>query len=76
MEPKALQWLEDFNLIAAFITHTYKIVTKSMVLSNFILEAVQDKTAFTQEPSKKLINLIYEVQQRDTFYATFYTKID
>ena len=71
-----MQQLKDFNLIAAFITHAHKVVTKSMVPFSFVFEAVQDKIAFTQELSKKLIDFIYKVQQRDTFYTTFYIKIN
>ena len=47
-----------------------------MVLFSFIFKAIQDKTIFTQELFEKLINFIYEVQQRDTFYATFNVKIN
>ena len=47
-----------------------------MVPSSLILGAVQDKITFAQEPSEKLMDFIYKVQQRDAFYATFNVEIN
>ena len=75
-ELKALQQPEDFNLIAAFLTHAHQTVTRSIVPSSLILRTVQDKTVFTQELSKRLIDLIHKVQQRDASYVIFNIEIN
>ena len=45
----------------AFLIYAHQAVIRSIVLSSFILGVVQDKTAFTWEPSKRLTDLIYKV---------------
>jgi len=47
-----------------------------MVPSSFVLRVVWDKIAFTWEPSKRLMDFIHKVQQRDAFYAIFNTEVD
>ena len=76
MELKALQQPKDFNFIAAFLMHAHQEVIKSMVPTSLILKTVQDETAFTQESSKRLTDLIHKMQQRDASYATFNVEID
>ena len=47
-----------------------------MVPTSLVFKIVQDKTAFTQKPFERLMDLIHKMQWRDTFYATFNAEID
>ena len=62
MEFGALQQPKDFNFIMAFLTHAHWKVIKSIILISFVFGAIQDKTAFIQKPSKKLMDFIYKMQ--------------
>ena len=60
----------------AFLMHAHQKIAKSIILISFIFGAIQNKTAFTQKPFKKLTDFICKVQWRDASYVTFNVEIN